>query len=257
MRTNRPLVSLLLLAVLAVPGSPPLAHAQSKAAAIPPKVPGVVVVQVGGSPVSVEIENAAGKSTAWRAGFAPETCFVDEGVPLRAGTIRLIIWAKAPGTHRIVVWTIGEGREGSAELVIDAGGTPAPPVPPGPEPIPPKPEPPVPPIPVTGFRVLIIYESSQAHTKEQLNILNSTQIVEYLNRKTVKDGTLPGFRKWDKDISVFRESSANMKLLFEAVKPKLTSFPALVIAVDKNATVYPLPATEQETLELLKRYGGP
>lgn len=112
--------------------------------AAPPKVPGVVKVRVG-EITSVEFESEAGKEVAWAPGFAPESCFVDEGKPLRKDTARLILSPKSEGVHRIIVWTVGEREYGT--LIIDATG--------GVAPIPPTPKPPTPtPIPDGKFGLI-------------------------------------------------------------------------------------------------------
>lgn len=131
----------------------------------------------------------------------------------------------------------------------------------GPQP-PPKPVDPVnpvdPPTPApTGFRVVFAYESSAALTREQLNILNSTQITAFLNANCAKgaDGRAD-WRKWDRDISISSRESATIVELWNAAKPKLGTLPQMIVAVDGKATVMDLPATEQETLAKLKTIAG-
>ena len=131
----------------------------------------------------------------------------------------------------------------------------------GPQP-PPKPVDPVnpvdPPTPApTGFRVVFAYESSAALTREQLNILNSTQITAFLNANCAKgaDGRAD-WRKWDRDISISSRESATIVELWNAAKPKLGTLPQMIVAVDGKATVMDLPATEAETLSKLKTIAG-
>jgi hypothetical protein len=138
----------------------------------------------------------------------------------------------------------------------------APPVPPGPTPVPPGPTPPGPvpppvPIPATGFRVVFVVEAMDNLTREQLNTLNSTQVREYLNRKCVKDADgKAGWRMWDDDVVITDKETATWKALWSAVKPQLKTLPALVIVNDTKGEVFPLPSTEKETLDLLKKFGG-
>ena len=47
-----------------------------------------------------------------------------------------------------------------------------------------------------------------------------------------------------------------LKKLWAATKPQLGTLPVIVIVTDQKGEVLPLPATEAETLDLLKRYGG-
>ncbi len=139
------------------------------------------------------------------------------------------------------------------KLVIEGKG-PRPP--PGPNP--PGPTPDVDPTPVpnpANFRVLFVYESSQNHTREQLNILNSTAITTYLNERCVKgsDGR-PEWRRFDPDVVVSPKETETIRKLWEATKPALGDLPQIVIVVNGKGEVFDLPDTEAETLALLKKY---
>lgn len=166
-----------------------------------------------------------------------------------------VVVASTPGTYRLLAYTAtpdGSLSEPAICLVTIAG--PTPPVPPGPTP--PGPNPPPIPVPVSGLRVLFVYESGANLTREQLNILNSTTITDYLNRKTAKDTKgRAEWRKWDKDVDMANETDV-WKNLWTSTKPQLGALPALVVVTDQKGQVFPLPATEAETLALLKRYGG-
>lgn len=108
----------------------------------------------------------------------------------------------------------------------------------------------------TGFRVIIVHESQAKLTKEQINVLNSTKIVDYLNKKTMKTGNGPGWKKWDKDINVENELEI-WKQIWAAVKPQITTLPAAVVIVDTNGQVFDISAmSENEVLNLLEKYGG-
>ena len=98
-------------------------------------------------------------------------------------------------------------------------------------------------------------ESSANHTAEQAAILASPKIVAYLNDKCVKDGSRPGWRKWDPQVNVDNETEL-WKKLWAATKPTLGGLPCIVIVAGQKGEVLPLPSTEAATLELLKRYGG-
>lgn len=124
--------------------------------------------------------------------------------------------------------------------------------PPGPGP---KPEPTPPgPKPTSEMRVLFIYESADALTREQQNVLYSTKVVEYLNRKCAKDGNVAGWRRWDKDIVLTKEAD-NWKKMLEASKP-FTSLPKVVVFSGKTGESMDLPKTADELLTILKQYGG-
>lgn len=151
---------------------------------------------------------------------------------------------------------IGIPREFAAETdivrqLLDIGGGPRPPPEPDPGPAPPGPGP----TPVaTGFRVLFIYETSSNLTREQLNTLHSTAISGYLNEKCAKgpDGR-PEWRRWDPDVKMTPKESESLRLLWEATKPQLKPGPQLVIAVNGAAKILDLPATEADTLAILKQ----
>lgn len=124
---------------------------------------------------------------------------------------------------------------------------------------PPKPpDPPVPPpIPVAeGFRVIFVRESAAKMTTEQGHTWNSTAIAAYLNAKCAKDGSQPSWRKLDRDQSADLDAAAIKQLWADSKAQAVAHLPSIVIAVGQSATVYPMPATEAETLALLKSKGG-
>jgi len=175
-------------------------------------------------------------------------------------------FAGAKGTFKVgvvVAKTVGGKAVISAHklvIVEVGGGGPTPtPVPPGPNPpTPPDPTPtPNPaPIPATGFRVLIIEEKTERAKvpAAQLAVLFSTTIREYLNAKCVKgpDGKTPECGIFDKDDDV----SGYSKLLADAMKRPRASTPWIIISDGKTGFEGPLPANVDETLKLLKKYGG-
>ena len=109
----------------------------------------------------------------------------------------------------------------------------------------------------TGFRVILVYESSDKYPPETNNILFSTKITEYLTKACVQGpNRIPEWRKWDKDVQLTSNESPTIKALWEQSKPKFGTLPQLIIAVNGKAQVVELPPTEQETLDLLKKFGG-
>jgi len=124
----------------------------------------------------------------------------------------------------------------------------------------PDPKPPVPPVPPTpapvGFRVIFVRESSSNMTTEQLHIWNSTKIAAYLNEKAAKDGTFPSWRKFDKDMTADLAPAPLKQLWADAKAKAVAAAPSIIIAVDQKATIHAYPATEDEALALLKKYGG-
>lgn len=152
-------------------------------------------------------------------------------------------------THRVVV---GD----PAPSPTPPAPTPTPtPTPPGPNP-PPTPTP-TPPAPVMGFRVLLVAEPTAKMSRGQLVVLNSTKVVDYLNRKTVKgaDGRA-SWRKFDPDVDVTNELP-EWKEIWTATKPTLGQLPVVVLFSGQAGKAYPLPETEAAMLDLLRSYGGP
>ena len=161
--------------------------------------------------------------------------------------------AGKPGVYRLYAYTAAPEPAALCRVLVE--GEPSP-TPPGPTPTPPGPTPPKPiPVPVTGLRVLFVYESAAALSREQLNVVYSSKVREYLNRKCAKDDGRPGWRHYDKDVNVEHETDVQKKL-WAAVKPQLGTLPQIAIAVDHKIDLLPLPATEKDALELLQRYGG-
>lgn len=173
------------------------------------------------------------------------------------------IFAVGTGKVMLKAWGVLDGAAiPIAELKIQAQQGPRPPPTPvdpvDPDPVDPDPVDPTPtPMPITGLRVLIVYESSAALTREQLNIINSTALITYLNEKCVKSASgQPDWRRWDKstiDITGLANETKIWQDLWPVVSPTLKKLPALVIVNDTKSTVYDLPATEAETLAFIKK----
>ena len=119
-------------------------------------------------------------------------------------------------------------------------------------------EPPKPVPASSDLRVVIVFESSQNHSREQLNILSSTAIVEALDRKCVQDAGIPSWRRWDKDKSTDSEQSAAMKALWSKVLPEAKSIglPAIAVACGADVRVRQLPTKESEVLAMLECGGN-
>lgn len=144
-------------------------------------------------------------------------------------------------------------------LVVSGIGPRPPPGPTPPGPFPPLPPwPPAPVDPVVGLRVMMVYESAQNHTREQLNILNSTAITTRLNEVTTKGANgVAGWRRWDVHTDSSKDADPIIRELWSSVKPKLGKLPQLVIARGSNVTVQDLPATEALTLETINKAVSP
>lgn len=178
-----------------------------------------------------------------------------------------------PGSYTVELLVIALDESGvpvpwktTATVVIGGEPGPTPPVPPGPVPpgpvppgpVPPDPTPPTPPapIPVAGFRVLIVYETSKAPSlpEGQRSILYGKAIRDYLDRKCVtgQDGKTREWRIWDQDV----DTSLAGKVWQDAMSRKRGSVPWLIVSNGQSGFEGPLPATVDDTLTLLKKYGG-
>lgn len=165
-----------------------------------------------------------------------------------------------PGRYCYHFYTaIGDVPSDPATCVITVG-QPDPPVPPVPPTPPTPPTPPVPPtpppIPQEGLRVLILYESaelSKLPAPQQL-VLASQSVRDYLNGKCVvgADGKTREWRMWDKDV----DASAESKVWQEALARPRKGVPWIIVSNGKDGFEGPLPASVDETLALLKKYGG-
>lgn len=133
-------------------------------------------------------------------------------------------------------------------LTVD-GTLPNPPPGPGPTPDP------KPPQPVTSFRVIFVKESGDTLNPQQTAIPAAKAIRDYLIAKTTPEGGVAGWREYDPQQTTANEQ-ATMRALWEAVKVKLLPAPCLVIEVNGHATVMPFPATVDEAIQTLKKYGG-
>lgn len=117
--------------------------------------------------------------------------------------------------------------------------------------------PPIPtPVPVVGegLRVMIVYESNQALPSAQQAVLGSKTIRDYLNAKTVPtaDGLKRGWYIADKDTDFTKES----KYWQDALARPRASIPWIIINNNKTSFEGPLPQNVDDTITLLKKYGG-
>jgi hypothetical protein len=134
------------------------------------------------------------------------------------------------------------------------------PNPPDPNPDPrPEPNPGPAPIPLAGFRVLFISESEDssdftAMPKEQREIFYSPLIRDYLNAKCVKgpDGKTADWRVIDPDA----EFSPEEQRWKDAASRSRQEIPWLIISDGKTGFEGPLPDNVDDTLKLLKKFGG-
>lgn len=162
-----------------------------------------------------------------------------------------IVMSGTPGRYKLLAYTaVGDMPSEPSVVVVIVGN--APPIPPGP--IPPGPEPV--PVPTKGFRVIFVYETADAITQAQANVIYSTAITDYLNSHTEKTEDRPGWKRWDRNVDT-STASDTWKKIWDVTKGSVLKVPALVIINESKGEVFELPATEADALELLKKYGGP
>jgi hypothetical protein len=160
----------------------------------------------------------------------------------------------AAGRYRFAA--VGADKDGAtvrADFAVLVGDAPPGPAPgPGPGPTPP-------PTPVAGLHVLVLYESGEL-TKlpaAQQNVLYAKSVRDYLNAHTPAgpDGKTHQWRMFDWDTDVAAEAKDWQALM--ARKPDKAKLPWVVVAGDRGVAYEgPLPATADEMLKLLAKYGG-
>jgi len=158
-----------------------------------------------------------------------------------------IIRAKAQGRVELIVNAVGAVDESTAQrklIDVISGQGPIPP---------PKPVVPVTPTEVKSFRVIFVIESGSTPTAAQLGVSDAKLVRDYLTAKCTKEGEWPGWRRYDPDADVTNEQPT-MKALWEAVKPKITSTPCLVVETNGKVDILPYPKNSVESLSLLKKY---
>ena len=170
-----------------------------------------------------------------------------------------IVDAKFGVSGRAELIAIPAGLTEEKEIIrtwVEIGTSPRPPPDDEKEEVSPDVTPPAP-IDPSQLRVIMVYESGKAYDKETTNILFSTKIVEYLNAKCVKDAEgRPSWRKWPKGTSVTDSEPEPLRSLWNQYLPRMGTLPQIVISAGTTAEIYPLPATEEATMALLKKIGG-
>lgn len=174
---------------------------------------------------------------------------------------KLYVWAK-PGSYSVTMTAINFDTKKVTRARFTFVVLPSiPPKPPEPEPKPPEPKPPEPqpspaPIPAEGFRVLIV-EDVKARQKlppTQLMVLFDKKVRTYLDAKCVmgSDRKTREWRIWDQGV----DASSESKLWQDVMKRHRKSLPWIVISDGKRGYEGPLPEDVDQTLALLKKYGG-
>lgn len=181
-----------------------------------------------------------------------------EGISVFPYSDHAIVVPRAEGEFDLGAVAVFAGQvRGPLWVKVRSGKGPLPP-PPGPEPDPkPDPKPPGPsPLPTDAFRAIII-EETEARTKlpeKQIQILFDKRIRDYLDAKCTPrpDGKGKSWLITDQHTDV----SAYGPAMAAAMARPRTSLPWIVIGGTKGGYEGPLPGTVDETLSLLKKWGG-
>lgn len=231
-----------------VPPAPP----QVRVSAGTPKVvfAPVAVVNVG-EPTFIDATGSVGDKFTW---------FPDPGPHFKTRGLLAAFATDTPGQYvfslRAIGVTDGLADEASLTVTLHVNGPPGP----VPVPVPPVPPVPVPPVPVPGtkLRAIVLYESAAKMSREHLGVLNSTALRSYLSAHCLDDGGRPAWRVWDKDTDVSKESAA-FRSAMNAARAETTQLPKIMLYSGDNTTIpvaIPLPASEAEALDLLRKIGG-
>lgn len=227
------------------------APAWGQAVKLPAEVRGVT-----GSWIIVAPESLDGGKPRWRIDVGLQEVRLDlllppETIDKLKGKV---VTAAKPGRYRIEAWNAkGDVASAIATCWVVVGDVPAPP-PPDPIP-PPNPAP----IPYPGFRVLITYETADLAKLPagQIAALYAREVRDYLNARCSKgpDGKTAEWRLWDRDTDASAESDA-WRYAQARAKGKAAVYPWITISDGKTGYEGPLPQTVQETLALLRKWGG-
>lgn len=250
-----PLLARVLAASLLTAG---LAHAQK--AAFTGDVKGPV-----GLPFIVRATEFSGDSADWLS-LSPGLAVIDLGELLetKGRPDRVLVFAATPGRYklRLRAAAVVDGKAVLSDPVVTtvvAGNPPDPDVdPPGPKP----PDPPAPPgpnpapIPDPGFRAMIVFESadlSKLPAAQAAHVLSGPLRTYLTGHCVAEPGGQKAWRFYDKDVDASRDLPV-WKTALERVRGKPT--PWLIVSNGKAGFEGPLPATVNDTLALLKKYGG-
>jgi hypothetical protein len=103
-----------------------------------------------------------------------------------------------------------------------------------------------------GFRCLIVYETGKTLPSKQSVILGSAELNEYMRTHCIVANNTAEFRIFDQN-----ESMANESPIWQAaMKVERKSLPWIIVGDDKKGFSGPLPNTLEETMKLVKQYGG-
>lgn len=163
-----------------------------------------------------------------------------------------VVQAVKAGEVEIIIAPVGaEDNSTDTRIIIQSLVGPRPP--PIPDPIDPTPDP-VDPVTPTKLQVVIIEDPELKSTlpPDQLAAMDGSEVRQYVKTHcSVTDGT-PDFRK----LSIRQNTSTAPEWIKAAFAEQRTALPFIVILTPTQTISGPLPKTVEETLTLLKKYGG-
>ncbi len=106
------------------------------------------------------------------------------------------------------------------------------------------PEPQPQPVPPTGIRVLLL--GDETASREQLNTLNSTRIVSWLDANCAKDESgRPAWRRWDRTTiaqpGMLDKEDEIWRKLWSEIGGQVTGRNSLIVVADTKVKIHPLP----------------
>jgi len=159
------------------------------------------------------------------------------------------VTAEKTGTTELILIPVGvlDAKEIVRQVLVVSGTGPNPP------PIP-DPDDPVVPDPVTPakLQIVIIEDPSESIPPSQVAIRDGQALRDYAaTHCTITNGT-PDIRK----LSIRQDISAEPEWIKKAFAEPRSKLPFLVVSNGKAGAAVPLPMTLEETMSILKRYGG-
>lgn len=195
---------------------------------------GLVKVSKESGPLTVYSRFADGGDKPEKRTYQGPFVFLLE--PLKSGDTELLVIPEKVTSEADIL---------RRQLRVDAGEGPKPP----PVDPTPAPAPGTSPFPAdAGFKVLVVYEKDELAKlpQSQLAAITSADVRAYLTAKAGQDG----YVFTDKDVSY------SAKLWADAMKRERKSLPWIVVGNGKTGYEGPLPGNVDDTLKLLKTYGG-
>lgn len=199
--------------------------------------PGLVSIAKDVGPLRIRGKFIDGNGRVETRTIAAKNVAIIEAVPGKSGRVELIFVPAAE---------VDESK--AIRRMVDVNTAPQPP-PPEPKPVDPKPE------PVTSFRVLFVCDPGVTLPLGQSSVTGAKSVRDYLNANCTKDGADAGWRQWYKDTDATDEHPT-IKSLWEAVQPKLTTIPCMVVEVNGKAEIIPFPGSPTEAITTFKKYNG-